>query len=78
MSDMLMIIINSYAGAKVHGGIDGYSQTVTFLKCSTNNQASIAFAALYQGVERYGTPKKVCTDHGGENMETAIHVRKSR
>ena len=25
----------------VHGGIDGYSRTVTFLKCSTNNLASI-------------------------------------
>ena len=47
-----------------HGGIDGYSRTVVFLKCSDNNQASTVFA-LFSDV----VPSRIQTDLGGENVE---------
>ena len=53
----------------VHGGIDGYSRAITFLRCHTNNSASTVFHAFQEGVEKYGLPTKVRTDHGGENIE---------
>ena len=52
-----------------HGGIDGYSRLITFLRCSSNNTAATVLAALSSAVETYGLPKKVRSDHGGENME---------
>ena len=52
----------------VHGGIDGYSRVITFLKCHTNNRAETVLSSFQQGVERYGLPKKVHSDHGGENI----------
>ena len=52
-----------------HGGIDGYSRLITFLQCSSNNRASTVLAAFSAAVETYGLPKRVRTDHGGENIE---------
>ena len=49
----------------VHGGIDGYSRLVVFLKCSTNNLASIVLSSFLEGTESYGVPTKVRSDHGG-------------
>ena len=51
---------------------------MTFLKCSTNNLASTAFTAFHQGVERYGTPRRVRTDHGGENIDIWRHMLEKR
>ena len=53
----------------VHGGIDGYSRAITFLRCHTDNSASTVLRAFQEGVEKYGLPTKVRTDHGGENIE---------
>ena len=53
----------------VHGGIDGYSRLITFLQCHTDNRSDSVLAAFMSGVHRYGLPKKVRTDHGGENIE---------
>lgn len=52
----------------VHGGIDGYSRTIVFLRCSTNNRASTMMSAFYDGVTKYGLPNQVRSDRGGENM----------
>ena len=52
----------------VHSGIDGYSPVITFLKCHTNNCAETVLSSFQQGVKRYGLPKKVRSDHGGENI----------
>ena len=38
----------------VHGGIDGYSCLVTYLKASNNNRATTAFSAFEAGVSEYG------------------------
>ena len=52
-----------------HGGIDGYSRTVVFLRCSDNNRAYTMLSAFTNGVEEYGLPECVRTDLGGENTQ---------
>ena len=49
-----------------HGGIDGFSRTVVFLRCSDNNRAYSMLSAFTSGVEAYGLPECVRTDMGGE------------
>lgn len=53
----------------VHGGIDGYSRTVVFLKCSDNNRAYTMLSGFTSGVDMYGIPEKIRTDLGGENVQ---------
>jgi len=53
----------------VHGGIDGYSRVVVFLKCSPNNEAITMLQSFRNGVEEYGLPSKIRTDLGGENVD---------
>lgn len=54
----------------IHGGIDGFSRTVVFLKCSDNNRASTLLEAFTEATGSYDVPSKIRTDCGGEN--TAI------
>lgn len=53
----------------VHGGIDGYSRTVVYLRCSTNNTASTVMASFSDAVDKYGLPNQVRSDLGGENVD---------
>ena len=50
-------------------GIDGHSRMITYLHCSSNNRADTVLAAFRSGVETYGLPTKVRSDHAGENIE---------
>ena len=52
-----------------HGGIDGYSRLITFLRCSTNNTAPTVLSAFSGAVHRYGVPLRVRSDLGGENVD---------
>ncbi len=52
-----------------HGGIDGYSRTVVFLRCSTNNEATTVFSVFTNAVQVHGLPNRVRTDLGGENAD---------
>ena len=52
----------------VHGGIDGFSRVITYLKVATNNSSETALSAFLQGVTSYGLPSCVRTDQGGENV----------
>ena len=52
-----------------HGCVDGYSRTITFLHCSTNNTASTVLSLFTEAVAQYGLPQKVRSDLGGENVD---------
>lgn len=51
----------------IHGGIDGYTRTIIYLKCSTNNLAATVMSSFYKAV--CGVPDKVRSDLGGENID---------
>ena len=53
----------------IHGAVDGYSRTITFLRCSNNNRASTVLDRFTEAVRIHGLPSCVRTDLGGENTE---------
>lgn len=50
-----------------HGGIDGYSRLVVFLKASSNNCSDTVFHSFVEAIGQYEIPSRVHCDHGGEN-----------
>lgn len=52
----------------VHGGIDGYSRMIVYLECSTNNRSLTVYRLFREAVKTYGTPSRVRSDKGGENI----------
>ena len=52
-----------------HGGIDGFSRTIVFLQCNTNNRASTVLSAFTEAVSQYGLPSHIRSDLGGENVD---------
>ena len=62
----------------IHGGIDGYSRLITYLQCSNNNQASTVFTAFLGACEKYGTPSRVRSDKGGENVDIWQYMEATR
>ena len=53
----------------IHGGIDSYSKTIVFLRCSDNNWASTLLSVFTGAVQKHGLPERVRTDLGGENVD---------
>ena len=53
----------------VHGGIDGFSRTIVYLHCSTNNFPSTVMASFADAVCKYGVPNQIRSDRGGENVQ---------
>ena len=62
----------------MHGGIDGYSRMIVFLKCSTDNFSSTVYDAFLGAVQLYGLPSHVISDQGGENVLVARHMLEYR
>jgi len=62
----------------VHGGIDGYSRLIFYLKASTNNLATTVLANFIEGTQKYGLPLRVRGDYGGENIEVAQFMEQRR
>lgn len=58
-------------GLVIHGGVDGFSRSVVFMKCSNNNRAVTVFESFRLAVERFGIPSRIRTDKGTENVEVA-------
>ena len=61
-----------------HGGIDGYSRLITFLKCSSNNRATTTYELFLSAVQKHQLPSRVRTDQGGENVLVAQHMIERR
>ena len=55
----------------IHGAIDGFSCLIVYLKCSNNNKASTVLDCYKEVVAKYGIPKRVRMDKGGENVSVA-------
>jgi len=52
-----------------HGGIDGFSRTIVYLRSSVNNMASTVMSCFTDAVSKYGVPDQVRFDLGGENVD---------
>ena len=53
----------------IHAGVDGFSRCIVYIKCANNNCATTVMDAFQEGINVYGQPNHVRSDHGGENME---------
>ena len=42
----------------VHGGIDGYSRLIMYLRVANNNRSDTVLAAFQHGIRQYGLPFK--------------------
>jgi hypothetical protein len=55
-----------------HGGIDGYSRFIVFLKAVDNNKAKTVLSSFLEGVRRIGKfPSRIRGDYGTENVLVA-------
>ena len=52
----------------IHGGIDGFSRMITYLRCSSNNCSETILDCFVKATQEYGIPSRVRTDRGGENV----------
>lgn len=57
-----------------HGGIDGYSMMIVFLKCSNNNRAETVYDHFLSAIVKFGVPSRVRSDFGGKNYLVARHM----
>ena len=55
----------------IHGGIDGFSRSIVYLKCSPNNYAVTVLMLFQDAVQRFGLPSRVRSDFGTENFDVA-------
>ena len=55
-------------GFVIHGGIDGFSRLIIFLRCSSNNKKETMLQLYDDAINRCGCPSRVRTDKGGENV----------
>jgi hypothetical protein len=55
----------------IHGGIDGYSRMIVYLRAATKNTASNVFQCFLTAVQKFGLPSRVRSDKGGENVDVA-------
>lgn len=53
----------------IHASIDGFSRTLTYIRCADNNRAQTVLELFREGVLKFGLPDSVRSDHGGENVD---------
>ena len=58
----------------MHGGIDGYSRLIVYLRCSDNNQADNVLQLFTEAVMKYSCPSRVRADRGRENTLVADYM----
>jgi len=70
MQGSTCISINYFRWRLVHGGVDGYSRLVVYVKCSDNTAATV-FQCFTEAVLSYGLSSRERSDQGGENVNVA-------
>jgi hypothetical protein len=43
----------------IHGGIDGYSRKIVYLRCSCNNRAETVYNCFKEAIASYGIPSRI-------------------
>lgn len=61
-----------------HGCVDGFSRTIIYLRCLSNNRASSVLSLFVEGVVSFGLPFRVRCDHGMENVQVARFMLERR
>lgn len=61
-------------GTVIHGGIDGSSRMIVFLKCNTNDKATTVLRLFQHSVNMFGLPSCVLSDKGRENVMVALYM----
>ena len=62
----------------MHGCVDGFSRTIIYLRCLSNNRASSVLSLFLEGVENFALPARVRCDHGMENILVARFMLERR
>jgi len=62
----------------IHGGVDGYSRLITYLKCSNNNCSETVLNNFVQATQMFGIPSRVRTDYGGKNVKVWDFMEQQR
>ena len=52
----------------IHGCVDGFSRMIPYIACASNNRAETVLHLFRQAIKEYGTPSRVRSDKGGENI----------
>ena len=75
-----MIILDSLIRWRLatHGGIDGYSRLIVYLKCMSNVKSTTIYESFIGAVREYHLPSRVRSDQGGENVLIAEHMIEQR
>ena len=61
-----------------HGGIDGCSRLIVYLRCSSNNQAATVYQAFLEAAHMYEVPSRIRSDQGTENVKVAQYMLEKR
>ncbi|XP_072019067.1 uncharacterized protein [Amphiura filiformis] len=58
----------------VHGGIDGYSRAIVYLRCNDNNRSATVLQMFENSIHEWGLPSRIRSDHGVENRDVAMYM----
>ena len=62
----------------VHCCVDGYSRVIVYATLTDNNRADTVLELFIKGVQEFGLPSRVRSDHGLENVGVAQYMLENR